>query len=46
MTDPGSAARRAAAIGHTAIVGQTKVGVRIDFGRVFNTGPRRLRLAQ
>ena len=39
MTNAGSAARRAAAIGHTAIVGQTKVGVCIDFGRVF-TGDR------
>jgi hypothetical protein len=36
MTDAGSAARRASAIGRTAIVGQTKVGVCIDFGRVFN----------
>jgi hypothetical protein len=30
--------RRVAAIGHTAIVGPTKVGGVIDFGRVFNRG--------
>ena len=34
----GSAARRVSAIGHTAIVGPTKVGMCIDFGRVFNRG--------
>jgi len=30
--------RRAFAIGRGAIVGPTKVGLCIDFGRVFNTG--------
>jgi hypothetical protein len=34
----GSAARRGSAIGRSAIVGPTKVGVCIDFGRVFNEG--------
>jgi hypothetical protein len=38
MTAPGSVERRVAAIGHTAIVGPTKVGGVIDFGRVFNRG--------
>src|SRR5205823_3486395 len=34
----GSAARRATAIGRRAMVGPTKVGALIDFGRLFNTG--------
>jgi hypothetical protein len=34
----GSAARRVSAIGRKAIVGPTKVGGVIDFGRVFNGG--------
>src|SRR6266516_8036691 len=34
----GSAARRATAIGRRAMVGPTKVGALIDFGRLFNSG--------
>jgi len=34
----GSVAGRVSAIGRTAIVGPSKVGICIDFGRVFNEG--------